>query len=240
MTVATRTSGEAGHLASRVAIRRPSVRRANMVSILWRRRERSASCLIGALRPPRDGMSGEIPISIRALRNRLALPGPLEPVALSGSTAAGPEQDGRVRDGGQHRPRPDVVRGLTRREEHPDRSLRLAANVQSRVEAALHAPDQPPPICKGPLLNREARCGPVRLRVGGVDHHDLAVRGGRGRFGDDRGDHARQAPPLPVVERLRPDIARRFIPLQSIVLNEDYPAQHQPVVDPRLAAAFGR
>ena len=216
MTVATRTSGEAGHRSELVAIRRPSVRRANMVSILWRRRERSASCPTGALQPPRDGISGKIPISIRALRNRLALTGSLERVALIGSTAADPEQDGRVRDGGQHRPRPDVVRGLTRREEHPDRSLRLAANVQSRVEAALHAPDQPPPICKGPLLNREARCGPVRLRVGGVDHHDLAVRGRRGQFGDDRGDHARQAPPLPAIERLRPDVARRLSPHQSM------------------------
>ena len=54
-----------------------------------------------------------------------------------------------ARDGGQQRPRPDVVRGLARRQEHPDRAaLRVGQDVEFRVEPTLRAPDQPsaPPL----------------------------------------------------------------------------------------------
>ena len=63
-----------------------------------------------------------------------------EPV---GAVAPIPEQDCRLRDGGEQSPRPDVVRCLARREEHPDRAtLHIGHDMQLRVQSALRAPDQ--------------------------------------------------------------------------------------------------
>ena len=50
-----------------------------------------------------------------------------------------------LRDGRQERPRSDVVRGLARREEHPDRpTFCIGHDVQLRVQPAFRAPDQTP------------------------------------------------------------------------------------------------
>lgn len=47
-------------------------------------------------------------------------------------------------DRGQQRPRANVVGGLARRQEHPDRTaLCIRQDVQFRVQTALGPPDQP-------------------------------------------------------------------------------------------------
>ena len=65
---------------------------------------------------------------------------------------------------------------------------------------------------RAPLLNRQARRRPVRLRVGRVDHQYPGVLGLRGQFGHNGGKHAHPAPPLPtVIERLRWTVGRRRV-----------------------------
>lgn len=80
----------------------------------------------------------------------------------------------------------------------------------------------------------------MRLGVGRVDHYDPGLLRFGSQFGHDRGEHAHPAPPLPaVVERLRRAIGRRrVLPHQPIALDEDYPAQHPPVIDPRPASGL--
>ena len=64
-----------------------------------------------------------------------------EPVGI---VAAVPEQRPGLWNGGQERPRPDVVRGLASREEHADRApLRIGQDVQFGVQPTLCSPDQP-------------------------------------------------------------------------------------------------
>lgn len=64
-----------------------------------------------------------------------------EPISVVSTVS---EQGRRLRNRGQERPRPDVIRGMTRRQEHPDRAaLGIGHNVQFRVQTTLRPPDQP-------------------------------------------------------------------------------------------------
>lgn len=75
MTVAASAMAERktfGHPSWRVAIRRQSLIRPNMISMRWRRRYRRLSYLIGAVRDSRGGMQARILLSDNALRNQSA------------------------------------------------------------------------------------------------------------------------------------------------------------------------
>lgn len=76
--------------------------------------------------------------------------------------------------------------------------------------------------------------------MGAVDHDRFAIGSRLGELGEDPGEHAHARPAHePVVERLRQPIhGRRVLPLQPVLLNVDYPAQHPPVIHPRLAAGL--
>ncbi len=79
----------------------------------------------------------------------------------------------------------------------------------------------------------------MRLEIRRVDHDNLLLTA----FGGQTLHHSREdphvAPPLPtIVERLRRSIFSRGIaPPQAIAIDEDYPAQHPPIIYPRLAMA---
>ncbi len=72
MTVAASARAERnriGHRLYLVEMRCQFFNRANMFSILCRSRKRSGSCGIASFRLRRDGVHGEIPMSIMASRN---------------------------------------------------------------------------------------------------------------------------------------------------------------------------
>ena len=82
----------------------------------------------------------------------------------------------------------------------------------------------------------------MRLEIGRVDHHRL----GNGGFGSKTIHHPSEdtliAPPLPsIVEGLRRAVFFRCIaPPQPIAIDEDYSAQHPPVIYARLTVALGK
>jgi len=80
----------------------------------------------------------------------------------------------------------------------------------------------------------------MRLEVGAVDHDRFAIWPRLGELGEDPCEHAYAGPTdEPVVERLRRPIhGRRVLPLQPVLLIVDYPAQHPPVIHPRLASGL--
>jgi hypothetical protein len=81
----------------------------------------------------------------------------------------------------------------------------------------------------------------VRLEIGRIDHHRLRNGGFGSQPVHHPGEHPLVTPPLPpVVETLRRAILLwRIAPPQAIAIDEDYPAQHTPVIDARLAMALG-
>lgn len=81
----------------------------------------------------------------------------------------------------------------------------------------------------------------MRLQVCRVDHDDLLLAAFGGQPLHHPGEDPHVAPPLPaVVEGLgRAILPRRIAPSQPVAVDEDYPAQHSPVIDPRLPVAFG-
>src|SRR3546814_4345818 len=93
-----------------------------------------------------------------------------------------------------------------------------------------------------PLFPPEARCRAVCLQVGRVEHDGLRV----GACGSQPLHHTEEdtpfTPPLPpVVQRLWRTIrARRSTPPQPVAVDEDDPAQHPPIINPRLAMALGK
>ena len=82
----------------------------------------------------------------------------------------------------------------------------------------------------------------MRLQVGRVDHDDLLFAAFGSQPFHHPGEDPHIAPPLPsVVERLGWTILMgRIAPPQPIAIDEDYAAQHAPVIDPRLAMALGK
>jgi hypothetical protein len=80
----------------------------------------------------------------------------------------------------------------------------------------------------------------MRLEVGRVDHHDFLLAAFGGQSLHHPGEDPHVAPPLPpIVERLgRSILPRRVTPSQPVAIDEDYAAQHTPVIDPRLAMAL--
>ena len=80
----------------------------------------------------------------------------------------------------------------------------------------------------------------MRLQVGRIDHEGLLL----GALGGQSLHHPREdphvTPPLPtVVERLRrPILTRGIAPTQAIAIDEDYAAQHAPIIYTRLAMAL--
>lgn len=74
-----------GPLSYRVAVRRQSSRRANMIPILLRARSRRLSCLMGLARDFRPGMQARLPLSFKASRNHSAS----QPLSASSHSAAG-------------------------------------------------------------------------------------------------------------------------------------------------------
>ena len=80
----------------------------------------------------------------------------------------------------------------------------------------------------------------MRLQVCRVDHHDLLLAPAGGQPRHDPGEDPHPAPTDPaVVERLRrPILGRGVAPPQPIAIDEDYAAQHAPVIDPRTTMAL--
>jgi hypothetical protein len=80
----------------------------------------------------------------------------------------------------------------------------------------------------------------MRLQIGRVDHDDFLLTAFGGQPFHHPGEDPHVAPSLPaVVERLgRTILPWRIAPPQPIAVDEDYPAQHTPVIDPRLAVAL--
>ena len=72
----------------------------------------------------------------------------------------------------------------------------------------------------------------MRLQVGRIYHHGLIFAVLSGQSGHHPGEDALVALTFPaVVERLvRAVFLRRIAPAQTIAINENYPAQHSPVI----------
>ena len=80
----------------------------------------------------------------------------------------------------------------------------------------------------------------MRLEIGGVNHHCLPVGGFGSKSLHHPGENTDVAPALPsVVEGLRwTTLWRRIGPTQAITIDEDYPAQDPPIIDPWAAMAL--
>mgnify|MGYP000966948977 CR=1 FL=1 len=129
----------------------------------------------------------------------------------------------------------------------PSRRPRRAASSSGcpfsgkRSRGSFSHPRTPPDQASArPPLNRQARRCPVRFRVGRVDHREPGLLCLRRQFGHDRGKHAHPAPPLPAVaEGLRRAAdGGRGLSHPPVALDEEGPAQHPPVIDPRLATGL--
>ena len=77
----------------------------------------------------------------------------------------------------------------------------------------------------------------MRLQVSGINHQGVTLPPFCGKFSLNAGEDPQPAPAHPtIVKRLRRAIGiGRIPPAQPVATDEDYPAQHLPVVDPRLA-----
>ena len=80
----------------------------------------------------------------------------------------------------------------------------------------------------------------MRFQVSRVDHHDPLLAAFGGQSVHDPGKDPHVAPSLPAIAKGlgRTILAGRVTPPQPVAVVEDYPAQHAPVVDPRLAMAL--
>ena len=80
----------------------------------------------------------------------------------------------------------------------------------------------------------------MRLQMGRVDHESVGCAALIGEFQEHPGEDALFAPTLPAaIKRLvRPIFRRRITPPQPIAIDEDYPAQHPLVINPRLAVGL--
>lgn len=81
----------------------------------------------------------------------------------------------------------------------------------------------------------------MRLEIGRVDHHRLRDGGLGGQPSHHPGKYPLVAPPLPpvVVGFRRAILLWRIALTQAIAVDEDYAAQHPPVIDARLSMALG-
>ena len=93
-----------------------------------------------------------------------------------------------------------------------------------------------------PLFRPQAGRRAMRFEIGRVDHHRLRDGGLGGKPSHHPGKDPLIAPPLPpVVEGLRRAILLwRITPPQAVAIDEDNPTQNPPVINPRLAVAFGK
>ncbi len=75
------------------------------------------------------------------------------------------------------------------------------------------------------------------LEIGRIDHRRFLLGFLGGQAYQDPGKYALLAPSLPaVVEGLmRTVLPGRIAPAQAITIDEDYPAQHTPIIDARPA-----
>lgn len=80
----------------------------------------------------------------------------------------------------------------------------------------------------------------MRLELGVVDNDRFAILSGLCELGEDFGEHAYARPAHESVgECIRQLIlGRRLLPLQSVILKVDCPAQYLPVINPRLASGL--
>ena len=75
----------------------------------------------------------------------------------------------------------------------------------------------------------------MRLQMGGIDHQPGWVAGLARQLSENAVEHAEAAPAHePVVDRLVRTVAGRCIaPAQTVPNDEDDPADHPPVINPR-------
>ena len=78
------------------------------------------------------------------------------------------------------------------------------------------------------------------FQVGRVDHHRLAFGVLGSQSDQDPGKHAPLAPALPAVVKglVRTILLGRIAPPQAIAVDEDYPRENAPIIDPRLAVGL--
>ncbi len=93
-----------------------------------------------------------------------------------------------------------------------------------------------------PPFYPEARGRAVGFQISCIDHDGLLLSALSGQTLHHPGEDPPVAPSLPtIVERLRrPILPGRITPPQAFAIDEDYPAQHAPVIDPWLAVGPGK
>src|ERR1700709_1968505 len=91
---------------------------------------------------------------------------------------------------------------------------------------------------EAPLFPQAGGCA-VRFQVGGIDHNPIRRITFSGQASENPLEDPAAAPANePIVKGLvRAILLRRVFPLQSVADHIDDPADHPPVIDPRLTSA---
>lgn len=142
MTVAASATAERktfGHLSYRVATRRQSFSRPNMISIRLRRLSRRLSSFTGLPRDFRPGMRGFMPLSLQRFS---------EPVGVIASIS---QQPLRLRQAAQQGRSAGIVADLACGHEEAERApIGIGGGMQLGVHAALRSADQTAALVFGP------------------------------------------------------------------------------------------
>lgn len=101
-------------------------------------------------------------------------------------------------------------------------------------------PARRPRLSPSPFFRRQARSRAVCLQAGRVDHDDLLLAALGCQPLHHPGENPLVAPPLPAIaEGLgRAMLPMRVTPSRPIAADEDHPAQHALIIEPRLAMAL--